>query len=49
MKAIDLINGKNLGAIAKLGPNKYLFNNETLTFRGLCSTLEEMGVEVTYL
>lgn len=37
------------GAIVKLGPNKYLFNNETLTFRGLCSTLEEMGVEVTYL
>ena len=42
MKARDLINlgdGDNLGNL----------NYETLTFRGLCNTLEEMGIRVCYL
>lgn len=52
MKARDLINlsdGGHLGAIVKLGANKYSFNHEVLSFRGLCNTLEEMGIRVCYL
>jgi len=52
MKARDLINlcdRECLGNIVKLSANKYSYLGETLTFRGLCSTLEEMGVQVSYL
>lgn len=52
MKARDLINlqnGGHLGTIVKLGANRYSFNHEVLSFRGLCTVLEEMGVRVCYL
>ena len=49
MKAIDLINGTNLGSIQKLGPDRYLYNGVTFSFRGIISTLEEQGVNVCYL
>lgn len=52
MKARDLINlqdGGHLGTIVKLGANRYSYHGEVLSFRGLCSVLEEMGIRVCYL